>query len=124
MLTLRPRAARAVTLPAVRRGEDTQTASQQRRALSWSGERPPLWVVLPAVLVAILELLPLLYLVARTFEASANIWPARPAEVFGHRWGVTKLISALAETRQDLLVFEPVAESDRTCCEVPICDRV
>ncbi|MBA2595702.1 MAG: iron ABC transporter permease [Chloroflexia bacterium] len=85
MLTLRPRAARAVTLPAVRRGEDTQTASQQRRALSWSGERPPLWVVLPAVLVAILELLPLLYLVARTFEASANIWPvllrARTVEV-------------------------------------------
>ncbi len=77
MLTPRPRAARIVSLvslPGVGRLGDSLSAARHRRAGSRLGERPPIWVVLPAVLVAVLELLPLLYLVARTVEAGENAW--------------------------------------------------
>lgn len=36
--------------------------------------RPPLWIVLPSLLTAILALLPLLYLVVRTLEAGESAW--------------------------------------------------
>ena len=49
------------------------TAAREAGA-SRQGERPPLWIVLPAVLVALFELLPLLYLVARTLDAGENGW--------------------------------------------------
>ena len=67
MLTLRPRAARLVTLPGLRGHEDR--APRQRRVLDGSRERPPLWILVPAIAIAIFELLPLLYLLARTLDA-------------------------------------------------------
>ncbi len=74
MLTLRPRAARPVSLPRLGRAGNALTESHSRTGSSRQGERPPLWIVLPAVLVALFELLPLLYLVARTLDAGENGW--------------------------------------------------
>jgi len=73
MLTLRPRAARPVFLPRLGRAGNALTEGDARFS-SRQGERPPLWIVLPAVLVALFELLPLLYLVARTLDAGENGW--------------------------------------------------
>ena len=74
MLTLRPRAARPVSLPRLGRAGNTLTRGKSRVAAGRQGERPPLWIVLPAVLVTLFELLPLLYLVARTLNAGENGW--------------------------------------------------
>src|SRR5215210_2047492 len=74
MLTLRPRAARPVSLPSLGRAGHSLTEGQSHVAAGRKGERPPLWIVLPAVLVALFELLPLLYLVARTLDAGENGW--------------------------------------------------
>ncbi len=63
MLTLRPRAARPISLPRLGRTGDNPDAARSS-AGSRQGERPPLWIVLPAVLVTLFELLPLLYLAA------------------------------------------------------------
>src|SRR5215218_7209504 len=68
MLTLRPRAARPVSLPRLGRAGDNLGDTGAGR----QSERPPLWIVLPAVLVTLFELLPLLYLVARTLDAGEN----------------------------------------------------
>src|SRR5215212_10189052 len=74
MLTLRPRAARPVSLPQLGRTGDTLGDGRWRAGASRQVERPPLWIVLPAVLVTLFELLPLLYLVARTLDAGENGW--------------------------------------------------
>ena len=74
MLTLRPRAARSVSLPRLGRAGNTLTRGQSRVAGGRQGERPPLWIVLSAVLVTLFELLPLLYLVARTLNAGEIGW--------------------------------------------------
>jgi iron(III) transport system permease protein len=74
MLTLRPRAARSVSLPHLGRSGDTLGDDRSRAGAGRQIERPPLWIVLPAVLVTLFELLPLLYLVARTLDAGENGW--------------------------------------------------
>jgi iron(III) transport system permease protein len=74
MLTLRPRAARPYCLPRLGRAGNTLTGGQSRVTARRHGERPPLWIVLPAVLVALFELMPLLYLVARTLDTGENGW--------------------------------------------------
>src|SRR5829696_3136739 len=74
MLTLRPRAARPYSLPRLGRAGNTLTGGQSRVTARRHGERPPLWIVLPAVLVALFELMPLLYLVARTLDTGENGW--------------------------------------------------
>ena len=74
MLTLRPRAARPVSLPHPGRSGDTLGDDRSRAVAGRQTERPPLWIVLPAVLVTLFELLPLLYLVARTLDAGENGW--------------------------------------------------
>ena len=73
MLTVRPRTARPIPLPRFDGLGRAVTATRGRLAVSRS-QRPPLWVLLPAVGIAIVELLPLLYLVARTFEAGGMAW--------------------------------------------------
>src|SRR3712207_4837284 len=73
MLTLRPRAARPISLPRVGRAGDAPDRGKSR-AVSPPSERPPLWIVLPAVLVGLVELLPLLYLVARALETGEDGW--------------------------------------------------
>src|ERR687893_1483177 len=73
MLTLRPRAARPVSLPRIGRAGNALTEGHARDG-SRPSERPPLWIVLPAVLVAVFELLPLLYLVARALDAGESGW--------------------------------------------------
>ena len=68
MLTLRPRAARPFSLSQTVPGTGgipPRAGAVGRRIIG----RPPLWLLLPAVLVALLELLPLLYLATRTFSA-------------------------------------------------------
>src|SRR5215213_7383103 len=70
MLTLRPRAARPVSLPRLGRAGDNLGDTGAGR----QSERPPLWIVLPAVLVTLFELLPLLYLVARTLDSGQDGW--------------------------------------------------
>src|SRR5215207_1789568 len=74
MLTLRPRAARPVALPRLGRTGDRLDDGRRRAGASRQGERPPLWIVLPAVLVTLFELLPLLYLAARTLDAGESGW--------------------------------------------------
>jgi iron(III) transport system permease protein len=74
MLTLRPRAARPYSLPRLGRAGNTLTGGQSRVTARRHGERPPLWIVLPAVFVALFELMPLLYLVARTLDTGENGW--------------------------------------------------
>ncbi len=74
MLTLRPRAARPVSLPHLGRTRDALGDDRSRAGAGRQIERPPLWIVLPAVLVTLFELLPLLYLVARTLDAGENGW--------------------------------------------------
>ena len=73
MLTLRPRAARPVPVPQIGRVGNALTQGPARRE-SHPSERPPLWIVLPAVLVTLFELLPLLYLVGRALEAGESGW--------------------------------------------------
>lgn len=73
MLTLWPRAARPVSLPRLGRAGKALTQGRSRVARR-QVERPPLWIVLPAVLVALFELLPLLYLVARSLDTGENGW--------------------------------------------------
>src|ERR687894_2764497 len=74
MLTLRPRAARPVSLPRPGRIGDTLGDDRSPAGASRQVERPPLWIVLPAVLVMLFELLPLLYLVARALDPGENGW--------------------------------------------------
>ena len=74
MLTLRPRAAQSISLPHIGRQEDASTAGRWRAGTTHQGERPPIWILLPAVLVTIFELLPLFYLVGRTLDAGENGW--------------------------------------------------
>jgi iron(III) transport system permease protein len=74
MLTFRLRAGRPVSLPRLGRTGDILGDGRSRVGASHQGERPPLWIVLPAVLVTLFELLPLLYLVARTLDAGENGW--------------------------------------------------
>jgi iron(III) transport system permease protein len=74
MLTLRPRAARPVFLPHVGRTGDSPGDDRSRAGAGRQVERPPLWIVLPAMLVTVFELLPLLYLVARTLDTGENGW--------------------------------------------------
>ena len=73
MLTLRPRTARPISLPLIRSAENALIEGHSRHG-GRPSERPPLWIVLPAVLVALFELLPLLYLVARALETGENGW--------------------------------------------------
>src|SRR5215218_7694083 len=74
MLTLRPRAARPVSLPRLGRAGNALTQGQSRVGAGHQSERPPLWIVLPALLVTLFELLPLLYLVARTLDSGQDGW--------------------------------------------------
>src|SRR5215210_4679473 len=74
MLTIRPRAARSVSLPHLGRTGDIQGDGRWLLGASRQVERPPLWIVLPAVLVTLFELLPLLYLVARTLDTGESGW--------------------------------------------------
>src|ERR687894_866029 len=74
MLTLRPRAARPVSPPRIGRAANALTQDNSRVAAGRQGERPPLWILLPAVLVTLFELLPLLYLAARTLDAGETGW--------------------------------------------------
>jgi iron(III) transport system permease protein len=74
MLTFRLRAGRPVSLPRLGRTGDILGDGRYRVGAGHQGERPPLWIVLPAVLVTLFELLPLLYLVARTLDAGENGW--------------------------------------------------
>jgi iron(III) transport system permease protein len=73
MLTLRPRVARFGPLSRFPiSGDALRVAS--RPAVARRGGRPPLWLVLPALLVVALALLPLLYLALRTVEARDAAW--------------------------------------------------
>jgi iron(III) transport system permease protein len=74
MFTFRLRAGRPVSLPRLGRTGDILGGGRSCVGASHQGERPPLWIVLPAVLVTLFELLPLLYLVARTLDAGENGW--------------------------------------------------
>lgn len=74
MLTLRPRAALPVSLPRLGTTGNALSHGRSRVAANHQGERPPMWIVLPAGLVTLFELLPLLYLVARTLDAGENGW--------------------------------------------------
>jgi iron(III) transport system permease protein len=74
MFTFRLRAGRPVSLPRLGRTGDILGDGRYRVGAGHQGERPPLWIVLPAVLVTLFELLPLLYLVARTLDAGENGW--------------------------------------------------
>src|SRR5215207_3887197 len=74
MLTLRPRAARPISLPRLGRTGDAPVDRRSHAGASRQGERPPVWIVLPAVLVTLFELLPLLYLAARTLAAGESGW--------------------------------------------------
>ena len=73
MLTLRPRAARPISLPRLGRSGDAPVDRRSHAGASRQGERPPVWIVLPAVLVTLFELLPLLYLAARTLDAGETL---------------------------------------------------
>jgi iron(III) transport system permease protein len=73
MLTVRPRTARPLPLPRFA-SLGAALATTRDRFAAARGQRPPLWILLPALLVAAVELLPLVYLVARTFEAGENAW--------------------------------------------------
>jgi ABC-type sulfate transport system permease component len=80
MLTLWPHAARPDSLPRLRRaGNDPQSGR------SWDsnrqGERRSLLMVLPAVLVALFGLSPLLYLVPRTPDGWRFLHPSRALDV-------------------------------------------
>jgi iron(III) transport system permease protein len=74
MFTFRLRAGRPVSLPRLGRTGDILGGGRSCVGASHQGERPPLWIVLPAVLVTLFELLPLFYLVARTLDAGENGW--------------------------------------------------
>ncbi|MBW3632822.1 MAG: hypothetical protein KY456_07325, partial [Chloroflexi bacterium] len=74
MLTLRPRAARSISLPRPGSARENLTDGRWHAGAKRQGERPPFWILLPAVLVAVFELLPLLYLLARTLDAGENAW--------------------------------------------------
>jgi iron(III) transport system permease protein len=52
---------------------DVAAAAHERFSASRS-HRPPLWILLPAVVVVVAEFLPLLYLLARAFEAGESVW--------------------------------------------------
>jgi iron(III) transport system permease protein len=73
MLTVRPRTARSLPLPQFD-SLGAALATTRDRFATTRGQRPPLWILLPALLVAAVELLPLVYLVARTFEAGESAW--------------------------------------------------
>ena len=73
MLTVRPRTARPFSLPRFDSLGASLSTTRDRLAATRS-HRPPLWILVPAVLVAVVELLPLLYLMARTFEAGESAW--------------------------------------------------
>ena len=73
MLTVRPRTARPLPLPRFD-SLGAALATTRDRFAATRGQRPPLWILLPALLVAAVELLPLVYLVARTFEAGESAW--------------------------------------------------
>ncbi len=72
-----------ITLPAVRRagpnGPDEPAAAPVRPAR----RRPPIWLWLPALIIGVIVLLPLVYLVARASEGGDAAWfvIARPKTV-------------------------------------------
>ncbi|MGH2618124.1 MAG: ABC transporter permease, partial [Thermomicrobiales bacterium] len=74
MLTLRPRAVRSASLSWSGHIDEALSGTRDRLALSRQGERPPLWILLPAVVIALFELLPLLYLIVRTLDAGEQAW--------------------------------------------------
>ncbi len=73
MLTLRPRSARP---PFTRwpTSEGRLVSRQVTRASTWARQRPPLWLVAPALLVALVELIPLLYMVSRAISSAESAW--------------------------------------------------
>jgi iron(III) transport system permease protein len=70
LVTLRPRAARIVVVPSV----PNEEAQGNRRSRRRSGARPPLVILLPAALVAVAMLVPVLYLIVRASEAGSGVW--------------------------------------------------
>ena len=76
MLTLRPRAARAISLPALGSPFGIWLAAKPTGGAVAHSERPPLWITIPALLVTALTLLPLLYLILRAAGAGDDAWQA------------------------------------------------
>jgi iron(III) transport system permease protein len=74
MLTLRPRAARSIPLPTLGPLSGFRIGSEARPATAVRAERPPLWIVVPALLVTSLTLLPLVYLVLRALGGGEAAW--------------------------------------------------
>jgi iron(III) transport system permease protein len=74
MLTLRPRAARSLSMPNPPKFGEAPLRAGVRARANRRARRPPHWIWLPAVLIALLTLLPILYLVARTLEAGGAVW--------------------------------------------------
>jgi iron(III) transport system permease protein len=68
MLTIRSRPARSLSWS--QPGKGLWTWGNRLRTAA----RPPLWIVLPALVTAILALLPIIYLLARTLNASESAW--------------------------------------------------
>ncbi len=75
MLARWPRMLRTAPLPVSSDRERAPVLHRIRRTTTTRSRRnPPLWLVLPALLVAAVELLPLIYLVSRTFSAGESAW--------------------------------------------------
>lgn len=75
MLARRPRTLRTDSLPDSSERERIAILPRIKWTTTARARRnPPLWLVLPALLVAAVELLPLLYLLSRTFSAGESAW--------------------------------------------------
>jgi iron(III) transport system permease protein len=74
MLTTPHRPAPTGLLSRSRAGGRVRPERPVRRASRVSIGRPPLWILLPALLIASIELLPLIYLDLRTFGAGETAW--------------------------------------------------
>ena len=108
MLTLRPRSARTLTLPTGDRESSwTNLISTRSRSIG-SVSRPPVWIWVPALVIAALSLVPIGYLFARAFLAGDVAWEllfrAKTASVV-----VNSLTLALAVALSTVLIAMPLA---------------
>lgn len=104
MLTLRPRAVHVPFLPLATWTAPARLSARRREAAG----RAPLWIVLPALLVTLLALVPLLYLVLRAAAAGSAAWDTlfrvKTAAVVSN-----SLILAVAVAASTMLIAVPLA---------------
>jgi len=109
MLTLRPRAARTVSLSHFGKTGDTQGDGGSHSGASRQVERPPLWIVLPATLVLLTAMkeLPATLLLSPTGRdtLAVRVWTAANNAAYGE--AAAPALMLVAGTAVPMLLLAP-----------------